>query len=39
MILGGALRAACDLLRVARGVGAHAAWWLDHNLGGQPRQR
>jgi len=39
MILTGALRAARDVLRAARSVGSHAAWWLDHNLGGPPRSR
>ena len=31
----GALR---TVLRLVAGGGSHAAWWLDHNLGGSPRR-
>ena len=24
-------------VRLATGAGAHAAWWVDHKLGGSPR--
>jgi hypothetical protein len=31
----GAVRA---VLRLVAGGGSHAAWWLDHNLGGSARR-
>ena len=41
MILTAAVRsgvgAVCGVLRVAGTAGSHAAWWLDHMLGGSPR--
>ena len=42
MILGtvvrGGVRAVRSAATVAAAAGAHAAWWLDHNLGGRPRE-
>ena len=31
------LSAVRDAVRVARSAGSHAAWWIDHKLGGPPR--
>ena len=34
----GGLDALRGALRLVAGGGSHAAWWLDHNLGGKPRR-
>jgi hypothetical protein len=33
----GGVSAVRGAVRLAAGAGSHAAWWLDHKLGGSPR--